>query len=156
VPEHAYAHLIEQMPGKDPDDRVHMAAAIAGRAAAIVTWNLADFPAAALASHGVGVCTPDDYLCGLLDVWPGEVLETVVRLAGEKRRPPMTPVDLIDSFAKAGRAGVRSTFAGDAGRPALRRAGAPAWFYVGVWGLGPGRHAPRRGEAKCAERGARG
>lgn len=102
VPEHAYAQLIEQMPGKDPDDRVHMAAAIAGRAAAIVTWNLADFPAEALASYGVRVCTPDDYLCGLLDVWPGEVLETVVRLAGEKRRPPVSPVDLTDSFAKAG------------------------------------------------------
>ena len=40
VPEPAYAHLIDQMPGKDPDDRVHMAAAVAGGAAAIVTWNL--------------------------------------------------------------------------------------------------------------------
>lgn len=102
VPESAYAHLIEQMPGKDPDDRVHMAAAVAGHAVAIVTWNLADFPAAALASHGVRVCTPDDYLCGLLDVWPAEILDTIVRMAGEKRRPPMTPADLADALSKAG------------------------------------------------------
>ena len=58
------------MPGKDPDDRVHMAAAVAGRAAAIVTWNLADFPASELASQGVRVCTPDDYLSDLLNAWP--------------------------------------------------------------------------------------
>jgi predicted nucleic acid-binding protein len=102
VLEHAYVHLIDQMPGKDPDDRVHMAAAVAGRAAAIVTWNLADFPAEALASHGVRVCTPDEYLCDLLDTWPNEVLATVVRLAGEKRRPPLTSVNLADSLAKAG------------------------------------------------------
>lgn len=102
MPEPAYAHLIDQMPGKDPDDRVHMAAAVAGGAAAIVTWNLADFPAGALASHGVRVYTPDDYLCDLLEAWPHEVLDTVVRLAGEKRRPPMTPVDLTSLLAKAG------------------------------------------------------
>jgi predicted nucleic acid-binding protein len=102
VPEPAYVHLIEQMPAKDPDDRVHMAAAVAGRAAAIVTCNLADFPAEELAARGLRVCMPDDYLCDLLDSWPDEVLDSVVRLAGEKRRPPMTPVDLTDSFAKAG------------------------------------------------------
>jgi predicted nucleic acid-binding protein len=102
VPEPAYVHLIEQMPGKDPDDRVHMAAAVAGHAAAIVTWNLADFPAEDLASRGVRVCTPDDYLCGLLDVWPAEILDTLVRMAGEKSRPPMTPADLADSLSKAG------------------------------------------------------
>jgi predicted nucleic acid-binding protein len=73
VPEAAYAHLIEQMPGRDPDDRVHMAAAVAGRATAIVTWNLADFPAEDMAPRGVRVCTPDDYLCDLLDAWPREV-----------------------------------------------------------------------------------
>lgn len=102
VPEHAYIPLIDQLRGKDPDDRVHMAAAIAGRAAAIVTWNLADFPAEDLASHGVRVCTPDDYLRDLLDAWPEEVLDSVIRLAGEKRRPPITPVDLTNSLAKAG------------------------------------------------------
>jgi hypothetical protein len=90
------------MPGKDPDDRVHMAAAVAGGADAIVTWNHADFPAEALATHQVRVCGPDDYLCELLDAWPDEVLDTVVRLASEKRRPPMTPVGLTSLLAKAG------------------------------------------------------
>ncbi|RSM56673.1 hypothetical protein DMB66_33635 [Actinoplanes sp. ATCC 53533] len=102
VLEAEYAHLIERMPGTDPDDRVHMAAAIAGGADAIVTWNHADFPAEALASHRVRVCTPDDYLCELLESWPDEVLDTVVRVAGEKRRPPMTPEGLTILLAKAG------------------------------------------------------
>jgi predicted nucleic acid-binding protein len=102
VPESAYVHLIAQMPGGDPDDRVHMAAAIAGGAETIVTWNQADFPAEILATHGVRVCTPDAYLCELLDAWPDEVLSTVVRLAREKRRPPMTPTDLTNLIAKAG------------------------------------------------------
>jgi predicted nucleic acid-binding protein len=102
VPESAYTHLVAQMPGDDPDDRVHMAAAVAGGAEAIVTWNQADFPAEALAAHRVRVRTPDEYLCDLLDAWPEEVLGTVVRLAGEKRRPPMTPTDLTSLLAKAG------------------------------------------------------
>jgi predicted nucleic acid-binding protein len=102
VPEPAYANLIGQMPGNDLDDRVHMAAAIAGGAEAIVTWNQADFPAEALAAHGVRVCTPDYYLCDLIDAWPAEILDTVLRLAGEKRHPTMTPVDLTIILAKAG------------------------------------------------------
>lgn len=102
VRESAYVHLIAQMPGDDPDDRVHMAAAIAGGAEVIVTWNQSDFPADPLAAHGVRVRTPDGYLCELLDAWPDEVLGTVVRLAGEKRRPPMTPTDLTNLLVKAG------------------------------------------------------
>lgn len=102
VPESAYAHLVAQMPGDDPDDRVHMAAAIAGGAQAIITWNRSDFPAEPLAAHGLQVHAPDEYLCGLIDAWPDEVLATVVRLAAEKRRPPMAPADLIDLLAKAG------------------------------------------------------
>jgi predicted nucleic acid-binding protein len=102
VPESAYIHLVAQMPGDDPDDRVHMAAAVAAGAEAIVTWNQADFPAGPLAAHGVRVRTPDEYLCDLLDAWPNEVLGTVVRLAGEKRRPPMTPADLANLLAKSG------------------------------------------------------
>ena len=55
--------------------------------------KFADLPAEALACHGVQVCTPDSYLCDLLGFWPDEVLGTVVRLADEKRRTPMTSID---------------------------------------------------------------
>lgn len=71
-------------------------------AEAIVTWNLADFPAEPLAVHGVRVSTPDAYLCELFDSWPDEVLATVARLAGEKRRPRLTPLELLGHLAKAG------------------------------------------------------
>jgi predicted nucleic acid-binding protein len=102
VPEPAYTHLVAGMPGHDPDDRVHMAAAIAGGAEAIVTWNVADFPAEPLADRGLKVRTPDSYLSDLFDAWPQEVTATVVRLAGERRRPPISPEDLTELLAKAG------------------------------------------------------
>ena len=102
VPEPAYVHLVADMPGRDPDDRVHMAAAIAGGAEALVTWNVADFPAEESAARGLRVCTPDGYLSDLFDAWPQEVTATVVRLAGEKRRPPLSPEDLVGLLAKAG------------------------------------------------------
>ena len=102
VPEQEYAHLVGQMPGADQDDRLHMAAAIAGRSEAIVTWNLADFPSRPLARWGMRVCLPDEYLCELLQAWPDEVLRTVVRLAAEKRRPPLSATDLVRVLSKAG------------------------------------------------------
>ncbi|MFE7414581.1 hypothetical protein [Streptomyces laurentii] len=45
---------------------------------------------------------PDSYLCGLYSELPHEVVETVVRLAGEKRNPPVTIADAIARLAKAG------------------------------------------------------
>jgi predicted nucleic acid-binding protein len=45
IPEDAYAHLGDHMPSDDPDDRHHIATAVAGRASTIITWNRNDFPA---------------------------------------------------------------------------------------------------------------
>lgn len=45
VPERSYAHLVDEMPSSDPDDRHHIAAAVAGQAQMIVSWNLSDFGA---------------------------------------------------------------------------------------------------------------
>lgn len=105
VPTAAFAHLIDGMPGKDPDDRVHMAAAVAGRATYIVTYNVADFPAAPPAEYGVTVVRPDSYLSALFNEFSREIVATVVRLAGEKRKPPMTPEDLLSRLEKAGLGG---------------------------------------------------
>jgi predicted nucleic acid-binding protein len=102
IPENAYAHLVDDMPSSDPDDRNHIAAAVAGNADVIITWNRVDFPAEPLADLGVRVSDPDEYLLALLAEVPDEVVATVVRLAGEKRRPPMTVLDLIENLATAG------------------------------------------------------
>jgi hypothetical protein len=102
VAEEAYRHLVSEMPGQDPDDRHHMAAAVAGEASVILTWNRDDFPAETLAGRGIRVMDPDEYLCELIVELPREILTTVVRLAAEKRRPPLTPYDLADRFTKAG------------------------------------------------------
>ena len=53
------------MPGVDPDDHPHMAAAVAAGVDALVTANLADFPEQPLAALGVRVVDPDLYLCEL-------------------------------------------------------------------------------------------
>lgn len=102
VPERSYAHLVDEMPSDDPDDRRHIAAAIAGQAEVIVTWNISDFPVGPLGELGLRVMDPDQYLQELVGEVPGEVVATVVRLSNEKRRPPLTPYDLVDMLAKAG------------------------------------------------------
>tara|TARA_Y100000815_G_scaffold255461_1_gene262350 strand:- start:551 stop:1069 length:519 start_codon:yes stop_codon:yes gene_type:complete len=60
-----YSPLIAKLELPDPDDRHVLAAAIAGKASVIVTWNLKDFPARHLLPHGVVSQSPDDFLSDL-------------------------------------------------------------------------------------------
>lgn len=50
----------------DAQDRHVLAAAIAGRAAVLLTQNLRDFPRRALAPHAMGARRPDDFV---MDLW---------------------------------------------------------------------------------------
>jgi predicted nucleic acid-binding protein len=102
VPAADYLPLVPGMPGNDPDDHVHMAAAIAGAASTIVTWNLKDFPAEALAEHGLEVLDPDTYLYRLIEQFPDEVGATLIRLAAGKRRPRLSTTQVLDALDKAG------------------------------------------------------
>jgi hypothetical protein len=97
-----YEHLINEMPGTDPDDHEHMAAAVARQPCTILTRNTSDFPSEPLAERGVRVTDPDTYLCELADELPEEVGDTIVRLAAEKRRPSKSPHDLLDDLERAG------------------------------------------------------
>ena len=54
----------------DPDDHHVLAAALAAEAETILTINLRDFPASALAPHGIVAVHPDEFLCGLHDADP--------------------------------------------------------------------------------------
>lgn len=96
----------------DSDDRHVVAVAIRGRADAIVTANLADFPAELLDPLGIGVVGPDEFLLDQLDLAPRVVIEAIREQAEHTRRPPLTPTDLI---ARLARCGVPS-FADDIGR----------------------------------------
>src|SRR5689334_18335775 len=67
-----YLNLIPLM-ANDVKDRHVLAAAVAVGADVIVTFNLRDFPAKALAAHGVEAQSPDTFLFGLLGDQPEEM-----------------------------------------------------------------------------------
>lgn len=102
VPRRDYEHLIAAMPGKDPDDHPHAAAAAARAPAIIITAKTADFPAEPLAKFGVSVRRPDDYLCGLLHDHPDDIANIIIDMAASRQHPPTTPPEILDALARAG------------------------------------------------------
>jgi hypothetical protein len=102
VPREAYEHLIDEMPGKDPDDHPHAAAAVARAPSVILTSNVADFPKGPLARRGVTVTRPDPYLCEMLEAHPDEIGVVIAEMAADRQRPPLTTDDVIDALAGAG------------------------------------------------------
>lgn len=85
-----YEALIPTLTLPDPDDRHVLAAAIAGGASHIVTFNLSDFPASALAPHGVVAMHPDRFLTELLMQKPESFLDAMRALLASLRNPPRT------------------------------------------------------------------
>src|SRR5450432_400567 len=65
--------LIDALVLPDVDDRHVLAAAIRAGAQAIVTFNLADFPADRLAPYNIEAKHPDDFVIDTLDISPGAV-----------------------------------------------------------------------------------
>ena len=79
-----------------------MAAAVAGQAESLVTWNIKDFDCEFTRKHAIRIVDPNEYLCALYEEFPDEVLATITRLAASKRRPPMTLVELVNALDRAG------------------------------------------------------
>jgi predicted nucleic acid-binding protein len=96
----------------DRDDRHVVAAAIRGRADAIVTANVRHYPVGILGPLKLDVIHPDDFLLDQMDLAPRIVLDVLREQAAHTRRPPLTPVDLIARLARAG----VPRFADEAGR----------------------------------------
>jgi predicted nucleic acid-binding protein len=84
----------------DQDDRHVLAAAIAGGAQAIVTFNLKDFPAEKLAPRGIEARHPDEFLLDQLDLSPSALLDVLVNQAADLTRPPMDLAGLLNSLAR--------------------------------------------------------
>lgn len=102
IPTGSYRDLIAGVDGPDPDDNAHMAAAVAGQARTLVTWNEKDFNCEFTENHAVAIVNPDVYLSSLHEEFPAEVLATIKRIAAGKRRPPLTPDDILNALDRAG------------------------------------------------------
>ena len=93
-----YSHLIPKMTN-DLADRHVLAAAVAGHADVIVTWNVRHFPRSACRSHGIAVETPDEFLARMCVSDPTAVDAALVRQVARYTSPPMTVKDLLARHA---------------------------------------------------------
>jgi predicted nucleic acid-binding protein len=97
-----YERLIEAVELPDKDDRHVLAAAIKAQAQLIVTDNLKDFPADALAGWNVEAQSPDEFLHDLVDIDPQTVYGAVQRIADSMKNPPGTVDDVLASLEREG------------------------------------------------------
>lgn len=97
-----FEYLIPSIALPDPDDRHVVAAAIHGGADLIVTFNLDDFPAAALQPYNLTAQHPDDFVVDLYDLNPAKVLEAVAAHRRSLRNPPKTVDEYLDTLAAQG------------------------------------------------------
>lgn len=96
-----YEQLVDAMTN-DPKDRHVLAAAVRADAAAIVTFNLGDFPDVALDPLHIDAIHPDDFLLDLLDLAPGATLDALAQQVAGYRHPEMTVHDLAGILRRSG------------------------------------------------------
>lgn len=96
-----YQSLVASMTCHQKDRHV-LAAAVRAKASAIATFNLRDFPRAALDPYEVDVIHPDEFLLDLLDLEPPLVIDDIREQAETNKRPPNTLEGLLDALTKAG------------------------------------------------------
>ena len=104
-----YGKLISALDLPDPDDRHVLAAAIAGHCDAIVTFNLRDFPEAAVSRYGIEVLHPDGFLSDRLASMPGPFCDAVRKIRARLVAPPVPAQDYL---AILDRLGLTTTAAG--------------------------------------------
>lgn len=97
-----YEHLIEGLNLPDPDDRHVLAAAIAGHADAIITWNGKDFPNEILDSFGIELQTPDEFVLNQIMLRGHIALAAIKGMRERWEKPQYTAVALVDLLEKRG------------------------------------------------------
>ena len=97
-----YEDLIPALNLPDPDDRHVLAAAIRAGADVIVTYNLHDFPDAALAPYGIDAQHPDEFVAHLVDLAPQSVCIAGKRQRQSLRRPSATVQEFLTTLERQG------------------------------------------------------
>lgn len=94
-----HEHLHEQL-ANALEDRHVLAAAIAAGATAIVTENLADFPAATLTQYNILALSIDGFLSHLFAVDPEGLSEIISTQAADLTNPPVSVNQLLAHLAR--------------------------------------------------------
>lgn len=97
-----HERLIRSLELPDPNDRHVLAAAIVAHAQMIVTFNLRDFPVAALGAFGIEAIHPDRFIECQLDLKEAAVVQAVRAQRLALRNPPYTAGQLLDTLAAQG------------------------------------------------------
>lgn len=83
-------------------DRHVLAAAVRSSAAAVVTFNVADFPSSSTDPFDIDIIHPDAFLLDLLDLAPPVVIAEIREQAAANRREPQALESLLDALSTAG------------------------------------------------------
>lgn len=93
-----YESIVAGLELPDVDDRHVLAVAIKCNASSIVTFNLKDFPNAALDPWGIEALHPDDFIADLWDLDKAAVLEAAQRQRASLKNPPHTVREYLDKL----------------------------------------------------------
>jgi len=103
-----YEKRIASLVLPDPDDRHVLAAGITAGASVIVTYNLCDFPEAALAPYCMRAIHPDQFLVSLLEQHTEAYLVALRKHRASLRQPPKTAEDYRETLRCNGLASLAS------------------------------------------------
>lgn len=95
-----YAELAGALKLPDASDRHVLAAALIGHADAIVTFNLKDFPSAALSPYQIEAQHPDDFIANQLELRELEALAAIKAARARLKNPPKSAADYIATLEK--------------------------------------------------------
>lgn len=82
----------------DANDEHVLSAAVQTQAQAIVTDNLADFPAAILSPLNIEARTADDFIADTIALDEGKAVAAIRSMRARRRRPEMSPQDFLKSL----------------------------------------------------------
>ena len=94
-----FEKLIPSLTLPDNDDRHVLAAAIRCGADAIVTFNLRDFPDAALKPYEIEVLHPDDFLHHQFGLDQASVIVAAQRCRSRLKNPPRTAKEYLETLS---------------------------------------------------------
>ena len=97
-----YESFVDGLSLPDPDDRHVLAAALRAGAQVIVTFNMKDFPEAALAPYGVEAKHPDEFVIDQIGLAPAAVVNVIIEQAQALRNPARSVPDVLDTLRNCG------------------------------------------------------